>query len=69
MRAERADRLNKRGRVLKALVVGDHVKIYMPPGASEAEARGRKAKHLTQFRGPLRIVDKPTSTTFVLQDH
>ena len=69
MRAERADRLNKRGRVLKALVVGDHVKIHMPPGASEAEARGRKAKHLTQFRGPLRIVDKPTSMTFVLQDH
>ena len=43
MRAERADRLNKRGRVLKALVVGDHVKIYHLSTCLLERARRRHA--------------------------
>ena len=68
MRTRRSTALNKKGRVLRALDIGDHVKIYAPPGHEEALRRKRKAKHMFQFRGPLRIVDKPTPSTFVLED-
>ena len=66
MRKKRADVLNKHGHVLRALKVGDHVKIYQPPSHAEAVRRRRKAKHFNQFRGPLRIVEKPSNTTFKL---
>ena len=69
MRAERAAALNKRGRVLKPLEVGNYVKIYAPPSHEEALRRKRKAKHIHQFRGPLKILSKPSATTLVLGDH
>ena len=68
MRRQRSDFLNKRGRVLKALKIGDHVKIYAPASHDEAVRRGRKAKHIYPFRGPLKVVEKPTSSTLVLED-
>jgi hypothetical protein len=69
MRAERARVLNKHGRKLKALKVGDFVKIYVPPSHSEAVRRRRKAKHICQWRGPLRITKKLSNTTFELVSH
>ena len=66
MRTLRADTLNRHGRALRALKVGDYVKIYMPPSHDEAVRRQRKAKHIVQFRGPLKITKKLSSTTFEL---
>jgi hypothetical protein len=48
-RKRRADILNKHGRELKALKVGDYVKIYVPPSHSEAvRCRCCKTKHICQ---------------------
>ena len=66
VRACRAEVLNTHGRVLKALKVGDHVKIFVPPSHSEAVRRRHKAKHICQWRGPLRIESKLSNTTFEL---
>ena len=66
MRERRAATLNKRGRKLRELQVGDYVKMYIPPGHVEAVRRKRKAKHIVQFRGPLRIDERPSGTTMVL---
>jgi hypothetical protein len=69
MRRVRALILNKRGRALKKLNKGDFVKHYVPPSHEEARTRKRKAKHIVQFRGPLKIVGKPSETTFKLASH
>ena len=66
MREKRAETLNKHGRSLRSLQVGDFVKIFMPPGHDEALRRQRKAKHIVQFRGPLRVDEKLSTSTFLL---
>ena len=38
----------------------------MPPGHDEAPRRQRKAKHIAQFRGPLRVDEKLSTSTFLL---
>ena len=68
MRKQRSDILNKKGRVLKELKVDDYAKIYAPASHDEAVRRGRKAKRIYPFRGPLWIVEKPTASTVVLED-
>ena len=45
-RKRRTDILNKHGRELKALKVGNYVKIYVPPSHSKAMRCRRKAKHI-----------------------
>ena len=47
-RAKNAEHLNSFGRKLRALAVGDKVKIYAPPGHAEAVRRMRKHKHMEQ---------------------
>jgi hypothetical protein len=54
-RKRNAEHLNKFGRQLRALEVGDMVKIFPPPNASEAKRRKRKVKHLQSWTGPMRI--------------
>ena len=54
---------------LEKLNKGDFVKIYFPLSHEEAQTRKRKAKHIVQFRGPLKIVAKPSETTFKLASH
>jgi hypothetical protein len=66
MYSRRDEVLNTHGRVLKALKVGDHVKIFIPPSHSEAVRRRRKAKHICQWRGPLQIKSKLSNTIFEL---
>ena len=63
-RKRRADILNKHGRELKALKVGDYVKIYVPPSHGEAVRRRCKAKHICQWRGPLKLTKQLSNTTF-----
>ena len=64
MRQLRAKYLNSRGRVLSDMKVGEYVKIYCPPSNSQAVKRGRKVKHICHWRGPLRLTDKLSETTF-----
>ena len=59
--------LNKHGRVLKSLKVGDYVKIYLPPGHHTAIKRNRKQKHMPQWRGPMEITEKLSPTRFLLR--
>ena len=52
---EAADILNSKG-TKYTYKVGDKVAFYYPPTQKEAKTRGRKVKHLLQFRGPAEIV-------------
>ena len=45
-RKRNAEHLNKFGRQLCALKIGDMVKIFSSPNANEAKRRQRKVKHL-----------------------
>ena len=45
------------------------LKDCVPPSHEEAQTRKRKAKHIVQFIGPLKIVGKPSETTFKLASH
>ena len=58
--------LNNEGRKLRELKVGDHVKIYAPPGHKEAVRRNRKQKHMHSWKGPMRIEEKISGTVFAL---
>jgi transposase-like protein len=69
MRILRAEVLNRHGRKLAALKVGDYVKILQPPSHSEAVRRRRKAKHICQWRGPLKITTKLSNTTMELESY
>ena len=55
MRDLHARALNEHGMKLKTLKIGDHVKILVPPSHQEAIRRGRRAKHICAWRGPMRI--------------
>ena len=68
-RERRAALNNTHGRKLKELGVGDYVKMYRPPSHAEAMRRNRKAKHLMCWHGPMRIVEHPSASKFVLVDH
>lgn len=61
-----AQKLNAGGHEAK-YKVGDAVTFYIPPTASQAERRGRKAKHLSWYRGPAKIVRVLSGTTYQLE--
>ena len=61
-----ADVLNQEGRKLRELNVGDHVKIFAPPGHKEAVRRNRKQKHMHSWKGPMRITAKVSGTVYAL---
>ena len=68
MRKQCRDALNRHGRKMCELDIGDHVKIFVPPSIGEITRRGRKAKHLLRWRGPLQIIERTGTTTFKLED-
>jgi hypothetical protein len=68
MRKQRRDALNRHGRKMRELDVGDQVKIFVPPSIGEVTRSGRKQKHLLRWRGPLTIVARPSVTTYKLED-
>jgi hypothetical protein len=59
--------LTSKGRKLRSLKIGDLVKIFCPPSAKEAKRRGRKVKHLMQWRGPYKVVETPSPTSLKLE--
>jgi hypothetical protein len=46
---------------------GTKVYFYKPPLASEAERRGRKAKHMDHYAGPARIIKKVGTRSFLIE--
>ena len=51
---------------MRELNVGDHVKIFAPPGNKEAVRRNRKQKHMHSWKGPRHIEEKIPGTVFAL---
>ena len=58
---------NSKGKWKHTFKVGDLVKIYIPPTASEAERRGRKVKHCFWYRGPAKVVKVLSNTSYTVQ--
>ncbi len=64
---ETAARLNLKG-TANTFQVGDKVKVRVPPTASQLEETGRRAKHITAWRGPCTIVERLSLTTYSAVD-
>jgi hypothetical protein len=50
-----------------ALIPGAKVYFYKPPSQAETQVRGRKAKHLDNYIGPVTIVRQVGSRSFIIQ--
>jgi hypothetical protein len=64
---ETAARLNRSG-TAKTFCIGDKVKVRVPPTAAQMEETGRRAKHITAWRGPCTIVERLSQTAYVAVD-
>ena len=51
----------------RSFKVGDTVAIYLPPTAEEAKRRGRKVKHLLQYCGPCKVIERLSASTYKVQ--
>ncbi len=67
VRNETAARLNKGGKT-KTFKIGDKVKVRVPPTALQMEETGRRAKHITAWRGPCTVVERLSSTAYATVD-
>ena len=65
LKNETAAALNQKG-FPRTFVVGDKVKARFPPTQTELEATGRRSNHVSAWRGPCRVVDRLSSTTYKL---
>ncbi len=57
VRQETVLRLNTRGSI-RTFKIGDKVKVRVPPTQEQMIATGRRAKHITAWRGPCTIVER-----------
>jgi hypothetical protein len=67
VRNETAARLNERGQP-KTFKIGDKVKVRVPPTALQMEETGRRAKHITAWRGPCTVIERISNTAYVAVD-
>jgi hypothetical protein len=67
MRQTTADRLTMHG-VPATFVVGDKVKIYVPPTHKQLLATGRRAKHIVAWRGPCTITVVLSRTSYEMTE-
>jgi hypothetical protein len=67
VRNETAARLNERVWP-KTFQIGDKVKVRVPPTAAQMEETGRRAKHITAWRGPCTIVERLSNTAYAAVD-
>jgi hypothetical protein len=67
LREETATLLNASGHQ-RIFVIGDLVKARFPPTQAELTATGRRSSHVSSWRGPCRIIERLSSTSYsVLQ--
>ena len=62
-----ADRLNQFGHP-RSYSVDQRVKVYAPPTHEQMLASGRRAKHLLAWRGPCRVIEKLSETTYAVRE-
>jgi hypothetical protein len=62
VRNETAARLNEHGKA-KTFEIGEKVKVRVPPTALQMEETGRRAKHITAWRGSCTVVERRLSQT------
>jgi hypothetical protein len=67
VRTETAARLNEKGRK-RTFSVGDKVKISVPPTADQMQETGRRAKHITAWRGPCTVLERLSATAYAVTD-
>jgi hypothetical protein len=67
IREQTAARLNKNGSS-KSFAIGAKVKISVPPTAEQMSEIGRRAKHVTAWRGPCTVVERLSNTTYAVVD-
>ena len=60
---ETAARLNEKG-FPRAFVIGAMVKARFPPTKTEMDATGRQSSHISSWRGPCRVLDRLSATTY-----
>jgi hypothetical protein len=65
VKAETADMLNEKG-FPRTFTVGTLVKARFPPTKAELDVTGRRSNHVSAWRGPCRINDRLSSTTYRL---
>ena len=62
---ETAALLNQKGSS-RTFVIGAMVKARFPPTQAELLATGRRSNHVSAWRGPCRVIDRLSSTTYRL---
>ncbi len=67
VRAETAARLNQKGSS-RVFQVGDKVKVRIPPPQAQLLETGRRAKHVTAWRGPCTILERVSTTAYAAVD-
>jgi hypothetical protein len=67
VRSETVTRLNEKGSK-KTFSIGDKVKIPVPPTADQMHETGRRAKHITAWRGPCAVTERLSTTAYAVID-
>jgi hypothetical protein len=67
LRMETAARLNEKG-TSTSFQIGDKVKIRVPPTQIQLLETGRRAKHVTAWRGPCTILERLSTTAYAMID-
>jgi transposase InsO family protein len=67
VKSETALRLNKKGSS-KSFEVGQKVKVRVPPTQNQLLETGRRAKHITAWRGPCTILERLSTTAYAAVD-
>ena len=67
IRTKTADRLNLTG-YPKTYVIGDLVKIRVPPTHEQMLATGRRSSHISSWRGPCIVTDRLSTTAYRMDE-
>ncbi len=67
VKTETALRLNKKGSS-KLFSIGQKVKVRVPPTQNQLLETGRRAKHITAWRGPCTILERLRTTAYAAVD-
>jgi hypothetical protein len=67
VRSQTAARLNSKG-TSRVFQVGEKVKVRVPPTQAQLLETGRRAKHVTAWRGPCTVLERLSVTSYAVVD-
>ena len=67
VKTETAARLNAKG-FSRVFQIGEKVKVRVPPTQAQLLQTGRRAKHVTAWRGPCTVLERLSSTAYAAED-